>query len=231
MADSAEDRRRSGDQSRLANAFGAVGAERLFLLDNQHFDFGHVADCWNQIIVQIVAPPRHIFFHQREAEPLGDAALHLAFHLNRIDGAPDIMRGGDFQHLGGAQFHIHFDRGDLGGEAIRGVGRALTVLIQWDRRRVERAIPFEDGPIAASGKSGKVNLMTLSAIAHGDDMAGQLDCGIGAGIRVAQYVLAQILAGQLRRLAGHESLARRRSFTGICCQVGIADNLLHLCHW
>ena len=52
----------------------------------------HVADGRDQIIVQVLAAAGMKLLHQREAEPLRDAAFDLAFHQRRVDRAADVVR-------------------------------------------------------------------------------------------------------------------------------------------
>ena len=69
----------------------------------------HVADGGDQIVVQVLGAAGQILLHQREAQPLRDAALDLALDQGRIDRAADIVRGDDAQHLHRAELDIDLD--------------------------------------------------------------------------------------------------------------------------
>ncbi len=87
-----------GDQGGLADALGAVGAERVGVLDQDGLDRRHVADGRDEIVVQVLGPAGHVFLHQREPEALGDAAVDLALDQRRVDRAADVVGGDDAQH-------------------------------------------------------------------------------------------------------------------------------------
>src|SRR5258708_38344854 len=63
--------------------------------------------------------------------------MDLALDLNRVDGAADIVRGGDAFHLHRAEPRIDLDLRHLRGKGIACIGCALPVLIERRRRRVE----------------------------------------------------------------------------------------------
>ena len=90
-----EDGRRGRDQRRLADALGAEGTDGSAILDEDGLDLRHVAEGRDQIVVQILGPAGDVLLHQRQPQPLGDAAVDLAFDHCRIDGTADIMRGDD----------------------------------------------------------------------------------------------------------------------------------------
>src|SRR6185437_13018944 len=130
MMDRVEDRWRRRDQRRLADPLGAIGAERLGVLDEQALDRRNVADRRDEIVVQVLSTPRQEFFHQRKADALREAAMDLALDLDRVDGAADIMRGDDAPDLDGAEPDVDLDLRHLCGEGIARIGRALAIVIE-----------------------------------------------------------------------------------------------------
>ena len=156
VVDRVEDRRRGRDQRLLADALGAERADRRGILDQDRFDRRHVADRRDQIVVQVLAAAGDELLHQRQAETLRDAALDLAFDQRRVDRAADIVRGDDLQHLDRAEFDVDLDLGQVGAEAVDGVGLALAVGIERRRRRVVGLLRRQH--IAASrGHAGEVH--------------------------------------------------------------------------
>ncbi len=99
VANSGENSRRGGDQRGFADALGTVGAFGIGILDDVRGDRRNIARGRDQIVVQVFGAARDVFFHQREAEALGDAAVDLTFHLHRIDRAADVVRGVNVEHL------------------------------------------------------------------------------------------------------------------------------------
>ena len=129
----------------LAHTFRAVGPEGFGVFDQDNIDRRHVADGGDQIIVQIVGLARNVFFHQRHAQPLRDAAVNLPFDLLGIDRLANIVGGDDTQHFRDAQFHIDFDQRDLRAEAVGRVGDALAVFVEFRGRRIVAAVAVEIG--------------------------------------------------------------------------------------
>src|SRR5215813_6133149 len=140
MMDRVEDRRRGRDQRRLADPLGAVRAERLAVLDQDHLDRRDVAERRDQVIVEVLGLAGVILLHQREADALGDPAMDLAFHLRRVDRPADVVRGGDLQELGRTELEIHRELGELRGEPVGRVGRAPAVRVERHGRRAEIAL-------------------------------------------------------------------------------------------
>src|SRR5579883_658076 len=113
VIDGVENGGRRRDQRRLADALGAVGAERFRILYEEAFDGRHVAEGRNEIVVEILGAARQILLHEGEADALRDAAMDLPLDLARIDGAADIMRGDDAAKPDGAEAGIDLDLGHL----------------------------------------------------------------------------------------------------------------------
>ena len=68
-----------GLQCLPADALGPVRADRGAIFDQDALHRRHVADCGDQIVVQVLALAGEELLHQREAEALRRAALDLAF--------------------------------------------------------------------------------------------------------------------------------------------------------
>ena len=100
-------------------------------------DLRHVADGRDQVVVQVVGAAVDVLLHQRHADPLGDAAVDLAFDQRRIDRPADVVRRVDVEQLHRAELEIDLDLGDLRREAVGRVRDALPVGVERDGRRVE----------------------------------------------------------------------------------------------
>ena len=136
VADGVEDRRRGRDQHMFAEPLRAERPFRVRHFDQDRFHRRHVADRRDQIVVQILGAAGDVFFHQRHADALRDAALDLALDQQRVDRAADIVRGGDLHQLHRAELHVDFELGDLRAPAIDGIGFALALLVQRQCRRI-----------------------------------------------------------------------------------------------
>src|ERR1041385_5391939 len=96
-----EDGRSGGNYGLLTDAFGAERADGRGVFDEDGFDGGHVADRRNEVIVQVFAFTGKELFHESVAQTLSDTAFDLAFDESGIDGAADIVGGGDLQYTHG----------------------------------------------------------------------------------------------------------------------------------
>ena len=187
VMDGAQDRRRRRHQAGLADALGARRPERLAVLDQDALDLGHVADGRDQIVVQVLGAAGQVFLHQRQAEPLRDAAFDLAFDQGRIDRLADIVRGHDAQHLHRAQLDIDLDDRHLRGEGIGRIRHALPVGIERRGRRIERALAHQRADLARSSARTSAPSRTVSAApssdsaASGPALAGAGSAGAGRG--------------------------------------------------
>jgi hypothetical protein len=65
--------------------------------------------------------------------------VDLAFDLDRINRAADVVRGVNLQHLRRAELEIDLCDRDLSCERVRRVRRALAILVGRRRRRIEEA--------------------------------------------------------------------------------------------
>ena len=190
--------------------------------------------------MQVVGAAVDVFLHQRHADPLGDAAMDLAFDLGRIDGAADVVRGVDVQQRHRAELDVDLDLGDLRRERVGRVRHALAVGVERHRRRIEMAgadeqVGMRHGAcvFAASrrcGQGAQVERALFAAAAADQAIAveGERDVGIGA-IAEAEpldQLPAQVGARALGGVAGDEGLARRRRLAGVRRQVGVAHHLL-----
>ena len=131
-----------GNQGLLADAFRAVRTDRGWIFDEDRFDGGHVADCGDQIVVEIFAFAGKEFFHQGHAQALRDAAFDLAFDESGIDGAADIVGGYDCENADGAEFDIDDSLPPVRAEAEDGVRITLAVFVErswWADRRCASA--------------------------------------------------------------------------------------------
>ena len=77
--------------------------------------------------VQVWPSLELVVLHQALAERLHDAAFDLAFDALRVDGAADIVRGPDAEHLHFAGDGVDLDFGHLAAEHIGLPGPARAV--------------------------------------------------------------------------------------------------------
>ena len=94
--------------------------------------------------------PGMILLHQRQADPLRDAAMDLPLDQRRVDASADIVGRDDAQDLYRAEHEIHVDLRDLGGEAIGRIRDALAVLVERRGRRVVAPVAVEHDPLSSA---------------------------------------------------------------------------------
>ena len=152
VADGGEDGGGGGDEDVLAEALGAEGAFGVGFLDEDRGDLGDVADGGDEVVVQVLGAAGEVFLHQREADALGDAAFDLAFGEGGVDGAAEVVGGGELEELDGAEGGVDGELGDLGAVAVDGVGDALAVGVEGGGRRVVAFLGGED--VAVRGRRG-----------------------------------------------------------------------------
>ena len=119
------------------NAFCSEGTQRFRVFDEQDLNIWHVSHCWDQVIVQIFCYTLDIFLHKGHSQSLGHTSLDLPLDLGWIDRFSYIMGRCKPQDSGGPQFQVHFHFSDMRSETISGIGRTLTVFIEFGGRRVE----------------------------------------------------------------------------------------------
>ncbi len=107
--------------------------------------------------MQVLGAAGNELLHQREAEALRDAAVDLALHQARVDGAADVVGGDHLAHLHGAEVEIDVDGGDLRGEAVGGVGAALALGVERGGGRIEGLDRFEHDAVALVGELGEID--------------------------------------------------------------------------
>ena len=216
VADGVEDRRRGRDQHMLAQPLGAERSFRIGNLDQDGLDRRHVADGRDQIVVQILGAAGDVFLHQRHADALRDAALDLAFDQQRVDRLADIVRGGDLDQLHRAELQVDLEFGDLRAIAIDGVGLALALGVERQRRRIVGFLGAEDEAVGIGSQRGEIDAAGGFALADDDQAApSRASVAFVRDIGEAQDLFAQRAAGLFRRLAGDEGLARGRGLAGV----------------
>jgi len=113
---------RGGDDRRLADALGPEGRPWLRLLDQRGNDFGHVERGRDEVVGEgrVAGPPleQEQLFHDRQADPLGDAAFDLPGHLQRVEGAADVLRRSHLDHPHQAEVGV-----DVDDRPMRGTGQ------------------------------------------------------------------------------------------------------------
>ena len=90
-----EDRRSGRNHRLLADSLGAERSDRRRIFDEDRLDRRHVAGGGNQVVVKVLALAGKEFLHQRHPQALRGTAFDLAFDQRGIDGAANIVRGGD----------------------------------------------------------------------------------------------------------------------------------------
>src|SRR5690606_12604398 len=150
-------------------------------LDQDRPDLGDVADGGDQVVVQIVGAAGEVFLHQREADALGDAALDLALGQRRVDGAAEVVGGGDLQQPDGAEGGGDGELGDLGAVAVDGVGGALAIGVERRRGRVVAFFRGDDVALRVHGQGGEVEGAGAGDLEAG---AGEREAGVGTGVGV-----------------------------------------------
>ena len=115
-------------------------------------DLRDVADGGDEVVVQVLGAAGEVFLHQRQADALGDAAFDLAFGEGGVDGAAEVVGGGELEELDRAEGGVDGELGDLGAVAVDGVGGALAVGVERRGRRVVAFLGGED--VAVRGRRG-----------------------------------------------------------------------------
>ena len=110
--------------------FAPKGPTGEVVFNEDRFDGRNIANGGNQVIVEIFAFAGKKLFHEGHAEALRDAAFDLAFDQGGVNGAADVVGGGQFQNFDGAEFEIDFDFGEMRAESVDGVGNALAVFVE-----------------------------------------------------------------------------------------------------
>ncbi len=113
---------------------------RIGLLDQRGDDVGHVEERRQQVVGEVAVADHPVdlddLLHHRQPEALGDAALDLAEHRQRVQRPADVLRRGDLHDLDQAQLGIDVDDGAVGDEGERRVAVALAVLVEFLGRRM-----------------------------------------------------------------------------------------------
>ena len=97
-------------------------------------DVGHVEERRQQVVGEAgVADPAvdlDDLLHHGQPQALGDAALDLAEHRQRVERPADVLGGGDLHDLDEAELRVDVDDGAVGDEGERHVAVALTVVVE-----------------------------------------------------------------------------------------------------
>ena len=123
----------------LAQPFRAIRAFGIGHLDNNMLKFRNIADCRDQIIMQIFGASGQIIFHQGQTNALSDTAFNLAFNKQWVDRPTDIMGGCHFIEAHLPQPPIDRQLNHLCAISIDRIGATLPIFIQ---RRCWRVIGF-----------------------------------------------------------------------------------------
>ena len=161
-----DDRGGRCDRRRLGDAVEPVGRVRLGELEDLGAHRRHVEDRRNQVVgeggVAKAAVGELDLLHQREPEPLGDPALDLPLHRDRVDGPADVLRGGDLDHPHQPELDIDVDHGAVRRERKRQVSIALAVLVEREclaravlARRLERVVADQLRERVRRGRIGR----------------------------------------------------------------------------
>ena len=139
-ADRGHDRGRRGDRRRLADPAQPVRRVRVAELEDVELDRRHVEHRRDQVVgegrVAHEAVDDLDLLHQREAEPLRDAALDLPLDRERVHRLADVLSGRDLDHPHQSQLGVDVDDRAMGGERERHVRVALAELVERDGRPV-----------------------------------------------------------------------------------------------
>ncbi len=155
------------------------------------------------------------------------------FDQRRVDGAADVVRGDDVEHLDGAERRVDLHLGHLRGEAVGGVracpGRSRRGRWLAGPRcrglRGRSAVPDHfAGAKFRDDSHRQIDCARGLAVGDGELRAVEAQLGIRAGVGERQDLAAQVLAGESRGVAGYERLPRGRGLAGIRRQIGIADH-------
>ena len=213
----------------FAQTLGTVGAMGIGHFHDDRVDRGNVAHGRDQIIMQVFGAARNVFLHQRHAEPLRDAALHLPFDQQRVDCAPDIMGGGEMQRADEAELQVNRHRHQMRRIAELGIGRALPVGIQRAGQRIVAFGGAQDVAFGIGGQGFQVDPVAAGIVGDKDFAIRKSQFRIRCRIAPPQNILPQRHPGKPRRIAGHKRLPRGRGFAAIRRAVGVgADQLQHL---
>ena len=113
---------------------------------------GHVEHRRQQVVGEagVADPPVDLddLLHHRQPEALGDAALDLAEHRQRVERPPDVLGGGDLHHLHQPELGVDVDHGAVGDEGERRVAVALAVLVEV----LGRAVVVLDGLVEGAAR-------------------------------------------------------------------------------
>ena len=174
--------------------------------------------------MQVLVHARHELLHQRQAQPLRDAAVDLALDQRRVDGPADIVRGPDLAAPSPCPAPGR-PRPTPSAPRSRSWRRGCPARPRPAAgRRVPLAAPAQHvaGPL---GSSRRRSTSRRSSPSLTRTRAVQRQPRALAGVGEAQDLPPQILAGQPRGVAGDERLPRGRGLAGVERQVGVAQHL------
>jgi hypothetical protein len=189
-----------------------------------HHDFGHVADGGDEIIVQVLGAAGDELLHERKPQALGDAAVDLALDQGRVHGPSDVVRGDDAADLHGGEHRVDLDLRELRPEAVGRIRHALALGIEGRRRRVVETLSGQHRAGLVGAEAREIDGAARRPVLDPQLRALQREPGLRAGIGEAEDSAAQILAGQPRRVAGHEGLSRGGGLPGVRGEIRVADD-------
>ena len=217
VADRRGDRRGHRDARRLAHPLGAERRLRVGFLDEGRHHRRHVEHRRQQVVGEagVADPPVDLddLLHQRQPQALGDAALDLAGHRQRVDRPPDVLAGGHLHHLHQPEVGVDVDDGAVGDERERDVAVALPVVVERLGGAVaELDLPLEHGVSQRVAERHAQRPHRVDHLVTLHDQAQRVETVRRADQR--EQVLAHRPARRVDRPAAHPGLTRRRRRTG-----------------
>ncbi len=125
---------------------------------------------------------------------MGGAAFDLSFDERWIDGAADVVRGGDLQHAHRAQFGVDCNLRQVGAESINGIGIALAIFVERAGGRIESGLAGEHVAVLIQRQVAQADGALLAIFFNRDSAVLEIDDRAFAGVRQAQNGAAQFLA-------------------------------------
>src|SRR5207302_5808991 len=145
----------------LANTLGAKWADGRGIFYKDGLNRRHVAGGWNQIVMKILALAGEELLHQGHPQTLGSTPLDLSLDEYWVDGAADIMCGGNFQDAHRAEFDIDFNFSQVRAEAENGIGNTLTIFVERAGGWIECGFAGENVSVLIARQIAQMNGLLL----------------------------------------------------------------------
>ena len=212
----AHHRRRRRDRRRLADALAPVRRQRVAELEHLHAHGRHVQDGRDQVVGERRVPQTRArdedLLHQREAESLRDPALDLALDGLRVERASDVLHRRDLDHPDEPELAVDVDDRSMGGV---GEGHVRVALARLGIERAGRSMVVLEGLLdrRLAEQLGEADARRAVHAPH--LAAGQLELAVAElRRRELEHAVADGVARELHRAAGHPGLARGRRRAG-----------------